>query len=226
MCTHACAPMHVCPYSYMCTHAWVCRRGARGGLAIAVPCTLYPVPYTHGLAIAVPCTLYPWAHRYAAEMLEEASPSLERFFGPYNELLREIIGPLFGWGARDHTKRKLDAKEKAAALEAIRKHRLNLRNRQVSRRMAEHDKAMQVRAAAKARGGGSIKGEKRHRQGASVDMLALHNRVRHAAGRSDAREQAHQLSRGKAHQRGLRRAMRGKGRGSARMPTEGALSST
>ena len=77
---------------------------------------------------------------YAAEMLEEASAPLERFFAPYNQLLREIIGPSFGWEAKDHRKRPLSPEQKAEALAAFEKGLEQQRNRQVSRRTAEKAK--------------------------------------------------------------------------------------
>ena len=74
-------------------------------------------------------------------MLDEASAPLERFFAPYNQLLREIIGPTFGWEAKDHRKRALSPEQKAAALAAIEKGLEQQRNRQVSRRIAEKAKS-------------------------------------------------------------------------------------
>ena len=92
-------------------------------------------------------------------MLQEASPALERVFAPYNALLREIAGPRFGWSHRDHQKTPLSAEAKAAALEQARLYREHLRKRQVSTQLKERAKASQVRAAAKARGGGGLPAE-------------------------------------------------------------------
>ena len=89
---------------------------------------------------------------YAAEMLAEASPALERFFAPYNALLRQLIGPSFGWRRADHRKTPLPAAEKAAAVEKARLYRDHLRKRQVNNQLKERAKVSQVRAAAKARG--------------------------------------------------------------------------
>ena len=78
-------------------------------------------------------------------MLEEASAPLERFFAPYNQLLREIIGPTFGWEAKDHRKRVLSPEQKAAALAAIKRVLKKQRNGQVSRRVAEKMKVDEIR---------------------------------------------------------------------------------
>ena len=78
-------------------------------------------------------------------MLEEASAPLERFFAPYNQLLREIIGPTFGWEAKDHRKRVLSPEQKAAALAAITRVLKKQRNGQVSRRVAEKMKVDEIR---------------------------------------------------------------------------------
>ena len=78
-------------------------------------------------------------------MLEEASAPLERFFAPYNQLLREIIGPTFGWEAKDHRKRVLSPEQKAAALAAIKRVLKKQRNGQVSRREAEKMKVDEIR---------------------------------------------------------------------------------
>ena len=78
-------------------------------------------------------------------MLEEASAPLERFFAPYNQLLREIIGPTFGWEAKDHRKRALSPEQKAAALAAIKRVLKKQRNGQVSRRVAEKMKVDEIR---------------------------------------------------------------------------------
>ncbi|KAL1505031.1 hypothetical protein AB1Y20_008792 [Prymnesium parvum] len=82
---------------------------------------------------------------YAAEMLAEASPHLERFFLPYNQLLQRLVDPSFSWTPKDHQKRALDAAEKAKMIEEQHQYRLFLRKRQVSRRIGEIEKAMEVR---------------------------------------------------------------------------------
>jgi hypothetical protein len=78
-------------------------------------------------------------------MLEEASAPLERFFAPYNQLLREIIGPTFGWEAKDHRKRPLSPEQRAAALATIKRDLKKQRNGHVSRRIAEKMKVDEVR---------------------------------------------------------------------------------
>jgi hypothetical protein len=92
---------------------------------------------------------------YAAEMLQEASAPLERFFGPYNELLRDVVGPWLGWSRTEHRKTPLSAEARAKALEAAKGYRQMLRNRQVARRINEQAKVNQVRAAVRARGAGA-----------------------------------------------------------------------
>ena len=89
---------------------------------------------------------------HAAEMLQEASPALERFFAPYNTMLQEIIGTSFAWSPKDHRKTPLSAVEKQAALETERKYRKYLRKRQVGKRLDEHAKRIQIHAAAQGRG--------------------------------------------------------------------------
>ena len=89
---------------------------------------------------------------FAAEMLQEAAAPLERFFGPYNALLHEIMGTSFGWGRGDHRKTPLSAAEKAIGVEQARQYREHLRRRQVGTQLKERAKANQVRAAAWARG--------------------------------------------------------------------------
>jgi len=84
-------------------------------------------------------------------MLAEASPYLERFFGPYNQLLRQIIHPSFGWSKKDHRKRPLNATQKAKMLDEAWKYRLFLRRRQVSKRIIEREKADDIREANKRR---------------------------------------------------------------------------
>merc|ERR1740117_1307474 len=52
--------------------------------------------------------------RFAAEFLAEAAGPLERFFGPYNAMLTQLVHPDFVWHHSDHVKQRLNVMEKAA----------------------------------------------------------------------------------------------------------------
>ena len=123
------------------------RGRGQGGQKLKAPATKGPNSYSSNSP-------------YAAEMLQEASGPLEVFFAPYNRLLRQLIGPSFEWSARDHRKTPLSAEQKTAALSGIAKYREALRQRQVSKRIAERLKANSVRAAHGDAGAGRRKGQR------------------------------------------------------------------
>tara|TARA_B110001452_G_C15235335_1_gene427717 strand:+ start:331 stop:1758 length:1428 start_codon:yes stop_codon:yes gene_type:complete len=54
----------------------------------------------------------------APEILAAAAKQLERFFAPWNALLRELVDPHFGWERRDHTRAPLNATERQRIEEA------------------------------------------------------------------------------------------------------------
>ena len=54
----------------------------------------------------------------ASEILAAASKQLERFFAPWNALLRQLVEPHFGWERRDHTRAPLNATERQRVEEA------------------------------------------------------------------------------------------------------------
>mmetsp|Transcript_4326 Transcript_4326/g.13964 ORF Transcript_4326/g.13964 Transcript_4326/m.13964 type:complete len:219 (+) Transcript_4326:1563-2219(+) len=106
---------------------------------------------------------------HAAEMLAEAAPHLEAVFAPYNALLRELLHPRLSWAASDHRKVPLSAEAKARVAEERYQRRLALRRQQVSRRVAQIERAAEVRsrisgaaaAAGRGAGRGAIRGARR-----------------------------------------------------------------